>query len=61
MEISDKDLKDFKEIFEEEFGQKFLDSEARDMAERLIGFLMLIGRPLPDGKEPEEENPDINF
>jgi len=55
MELSDQELKEFKEIFERDFNQEFSEKEVRVMEERLIGFLKLIYRPLPEGKELEEK------
>lgn len=61
MEISKEELEEFKELHKEEFGEELSDQEALEMAQRLLGFYLLVSRPLPEGGEPEEENPDIDF
>lgn len=61
MDMPVETLKEFKEIFEDEFDEEFSDEEVRDMAERLIGFLLLMERPVSEGPEPEDVNPDIGF
>jgi hypothetical protein len=60
MEISEEALKEFIEIYEEEFGEDITDREAREIAQRLIGLLLLIYRPIPKEKE-SDENPDVRF
>jgi hypothetical protein len=60
MEISKKELEEFKTIYKAEFGIDLSDAEAREIAQRLLGFVALIYRPLPEGKEPREI-PHINF
>ncbi len=42
MSLSDKSVQEFKEIFEKEFGKKLSGQEARDSAERLVGFFELL-------------------
>ena len=61
MEISKKLLEEFKKLYKEEFGEDITDEEALEMGQRLLGFCLLVCRPLPEGNEPEEENPDIDF
>lgn len=60
MEISNESLEEFKKIYEEEFQIKISDEEAREIAQRLLGFIALIYRPLPTEKEPDE-SPDVDF
>jgi len=60
MEFTKEELEEFKKIYLEEYGEMLSDGEALEIAQRLLGFLMLIYRPLPDGNEPEQ-SPDIEF
>ena len=56
MEISKEELEEFKKIYKEEFGEDLSDEEAREVAQRLLGFIKLVYRPLPKDKEPEEDS-----
>jgi len=60
MEISKKELEEFKQIYKNEFGEDLSDEEAREIAQRLLGFISLVYRPLPEGNEPEVSS-DIDF
>ena len=60
MEISPEYLKKLKIICKKEFKEDISDSEVLEIAQRVLGFLSLIYRPLPEGDEPPE-SPDINF
>lgn len=42
MEVSQKILNEFKEIFEKEHGVKYSNMEAREVAERLAVFFELL-------------------
>ena len=53
MEFTKEELEEFKKIYLEEYGEMLSDGKALEIAQRLLGFLMLIYRPLPDGNEPE--------
>lgn len=45
--ISEKALKEFKEIYKEEFGEDISDEEAIDLGTRLINLFKVIYRPIP--------------
>ena len=61
VEISKESLEEFKKLYKEEFGKDLTDGEALEIAQRLLGFCLIVCRPLPKENEPEEENPDIDF
>lgn len=42
MKLSDKSVQEFKQIFEKEYGKKLSDSEARESAERFMGFMSIL-------------------
>ena len=61
MEIPKESLEEFKRLYKEEFGKDLEDKEALEMAQRLLGFCLIVCRPLPEANETEEENPDVDF
>lgn len=42
MPLSDKSVQEFKDIFKKEYGKELSDSEARESAERLMGFMGIL-------------------
>jgi DNA-directed RNA polymerase subunit RPC12/RpoP len=42
MQLSDKSIQEFKDIFEKEYGKKLSDAEARESAENLMGFMSIL-------------------
>lgn len=48
MQLSRETIKEFKKIYEEEFGETISDAEALEMGQRLISLFEIIYRPLPD-------------
>jgi hypothetical protein len=50
MELSQKAVEEFKEIYQKEFGKKLSDSEAQELAENLISLFKIIYRPIPGQK-----------
>jgi len=61
MEISKESLGEFKRLYKEEFGDDLGDKEALEIAQRLLGFFLLVSRPLPKKNDSREEEPDIDF
>ena len=61
MEISKESLEEFKKLYKQEFGVELSDKDALEIAQRLLGFCLLVCRPLPKEKEPEDKNQDIDF
>lgn len=60
MGLSKQAIKEFKEIYYQEFGERLSDKQALDMAEGLISLFRVIYRPLPEsdqGGRKEENNP----
>ncbi|MDD5430669.1 MAG: hypothetical protein PHP03_00365 [Candidatus Pacebacteria bacterium] len=60
MEISPEQLNSFKIIYKEEYGEDLSDEEASEMAGNLLDFLLLISRPIPEGREPLD-GPEADF
>ncbi len=53
--LSPESVKEFKQLYIEEFKEDISDDEARVVAQRFWDFYLLISRPLPEGNEPEPE------
>lgn len=45
--LSEKAVKEYKEIYKQEFGIELSDEEARDEAEKMIRMFRVIYRPIP--------------
>lgn len=60
MELSDKAVQEFKQIYIEEYGEDISDDEAKKMAVNLMEFCKIIFRPIPnqtpqyDGRKQEK-------
>lgn len=61
MEISKQSLEEFKELYRQEFGVLLDDRDALEIAQRLLGFCLIVCRPLPKKEKPEAELPTIGF
>lgn len=48
MRLSKEAIKEFKEIYYEEFGDRLSDEEAQEMGGSLISLFRVIYRPIPD-------------
>lgn len=58
MRLSKKAIKEFKEIYYREFGEKISDETAQEKGQRLIALFKIIYRPIPNDKSRDEiENP----
>ncbi len=55
MEISQKALKEFKEIWRKQFGEEISDKDAYEEATCLLRLFQVVYRPLPP-KNKEERN-----
>lgn len=51
MRLSKQAIKEFKNIYYEEFKERLSDEEAQEMGESLISLFKIICRPIP--KEPK--------
>lgn len=60
MEFSEEELAEFKEVYEEETGEHITEIEALEIAQRLLRFLLLIYRPLPEGNKKDKEDHGLN-
>jgi len=55
MEFTKKEMKEFKRIYRQDFGQDISNDRALEMARRVITLFKVICRPLPSGKEAKNE------
>lgn len=58
MRLSKQAIKEFKDIYYKEFGEKISDEETQEMGANLLSLFKIIYRPIPeDGKQnPEDKN-----
>ena len=61
MDISKELLEEFKKLYKEEFGEDLSDDKALEIAQRLLGFCLIVCQPLPKRSKPEEKPPAIDF
>ncbi len=59
MEISKEGIEEFKQAHLEVYGYEISDEEAREIAQRLVGLLLLVERPLPEDVELEKDEDDF--
>ncbi len=52
MRLSEKAIKEFKEIYFREYGKSISDDEAQEMGQRLISLFRIIYRPIPGRDYP---------
>jgi hypothetical protein len=50
MRLSEKAIKEFREIYFREYGKSISDDEAQEIGQRLISLFRIIYRPIP-GKD----------
>lgn len=48
--LTDQDIEEFKDAYEEAYGERLSSVEARDMATRVMELYKLLARLLPDEK-----------
>ncbi len=51
MQLSNEAIEKFKEAFQKDFGETIADAEAKQMAVRLLRFMYIIKRPVPEDKK----------
>ncbi|MCD6297730.1 MAG: hypothetical protein J7M30_11300 [Deltaproteobacteria bacterium] len=58
MRLSKEAIKEFKEIYYKEFGEKISDQEAQEMGGNLISLFKIIYHPIPGAgkRNPEDKN-----
>ncbi|MDD8019897.1 MAG: hypothetical protein PHU81_01745 [Acidobacteriota bacterium] len=56
MRLSEKAIKDLKEIYFKEYGKTISDEEAQDLGERLISLFKIIYRPIPGKDTPSQDS-----
>ena len=60
MQLSPKAIKEFKAIYQDEFGEALSDAEAQAMGLRLLRLFDLLTRPLPDPPPDDSTaNPNV--
>jgi hypothetical protein len=57
MALSEKAIKEFKEIYFKEYNELLSDEEAQDKGQRLITFFKIIYRPIPDDEPYSDSTP----
>jgi hypothetical protein len=55
MSLSDRAIKEFKEIYYKEYGKNISDEEAQEIGQRLISLFKIIYRPIPGRDIPVED------
>jgi len=55
MSLSNKAIKEFKELYYEEYGKNISDEEAQEIGQRLISLFRIIYRPIPGRDIPVED------
>ncbi len=53
MQLSKEVLEKFKEAYKKDLGELISDAEAKEMANRLLRFVYIIARPIPEDKKEE--------
>lgn len=61
MQVSKESLDEFKKLYKLEFGEDLSDRDALEIAQRVLGLVMLVCRPLPNRKPRNEGNHAIEF
>ena len=51
MRLSKRAIKEFKEIYEKEFGETISDQKAQELGQNLISLFKIIYRPIPVDRE----------
>jgi hypothetical protein len=55
MRLSEKAIKELKEIYQAEYGKDISDEEAQEIGQRLISLFRIICRPIPGKDIPLED------
>jgi len=55
MQLSQKAIEEYKEIYKMEFGEEITDQEAYEQASNLLRLFQVIYRPLPEKKESDSK------
>jgi len=58
MGLSRKAIKEFKDIYREEFREEISDGKAQELGESLLLLFKIIYRPLPQDKDKTKQNRD---
>jgi len=56
MGLSKKAIKEFKEIYREEFGETISDEAAEEKGQRLLSLFKIIYKPIPEDYDKPDEN-----
>ena len=60
MRLSEEAIKEFKDIYYQEFRQRISDEEAQEMGGNLLSLFKIIYRPVPQAKERNAGNEKSN-
>lgn len=60
MELSKKAIEEYKEIYQEEFGETLTDQETYEQASNLLRLFKVIYRPLPSEKNNNNSKDSCN-
>lgn len=60
MGLSKEAIKEFKEIYYKEFGERISDDKAQEMGTNLLLLFKIIYRPVPEAKEQNAVNEKPN-
>jgi len=60
MRLSEEAIKEFKDIYYQEFRQRISDEEAQEMGANLLSLFEIIYRPAPEAKEQTSEGETEN-
>ena len=55
MGLSKKAIKEFKEIYREEFGKTISDEKAQEKGQKLLSLFKIIYRPIPQDYDEHEK------
>lgn len=58
MKLPNEAIKEFQDIYEQEFGEKLLWEDAELMASRLLVLFKIIAKPIPKSDIPVLSSPD---
>jgi hypothetical protein len=58
MRLSKEAIKEFKDIYHEEFKEEISDAEAQELGESLLSLFKTIYRPIPKNRE-EKDNTSL--
>ena len=55
MALSEKAIKDFKEIYKKKYSKTISDENAQELGQNLISFFRIIYRPIPENRNKKDK------